>query len=165
MEWKSNGEGKDSKRKPSWRVSTHLTINHIPLGAELKTCDNWSGLIICTAKGMIYPSESKAKPTVKASSSLCPSVCFPHIYLPNVFPKCLFVEHYEMRDISTSLQDDIFKKFTSFLQQIVRTSRIDFYPLLITKAYEHLPSCYDDQDISEDKYRPISVTMATSGVR
>lgn len=56
-----------------------LTINHIALGDELKTPDNWSGLIICIAKGTIYPCESQAKPTVKAYlsplRSLLLSVC------------------------------------------------------------------------------------------
>lgn len=130
MEWKSEGEGSDSERKPSRHVSTHLTINHIPLGTELKTCDNWSGLIIRIAKGMIYPSESKAKLTVKASPfSLYPPVCLSHTFLPNVSLKMvLCIVFIDVRRairchfISPSLQNNILKKCTSSLQQILRTS-------------------------------------------
>lgn len=78
------GWGVRRERKPSCHVSTHLTINHIPWGTELKTCDNWSGLIICIAEGAIYPSESRAKPTVKASPlSWSPCLSPAHIF-------CLF---------------------------------------------------------------------------
>lgn len=72
--WSGKVRGRVMIVEGSPHVSTHLTINHIPLGAELKTCDNWSGPIIHIAKGRIYPSESKVKPTV-----FYPFVSVPHI--------------------------------------------------------------------------------------
>lgn len=126
-------------------LSTHLTINHIPLGAELKTCDNQSGLIICIAKGMIYPSESSAKPTVKALSislSLCLSVSH-----------TLHLSHESLqKDVcgETRIQRCRFcsnkvYRMTFLLDNIFYTS--NFCPSFITNLNHHEPSYHDNQRI------------------